>query len=432
MIDHKQSMWSGRYLLAWVSASMLEIGEALRTTCMSLFILAIAKSWNVSTASVLTYASIMSIVTIFFAPIWGRWIAKYGVKNCVLVSGIATTAVMIGWSMSSGLTSWYILAALMGFVIPGCGSLAATTSASQWFIVKRSTVIGIIIAFLSIGGMAGSAILPSVIVASGWGKAMLVMAIANGVFTIPFAFALNTPDKYGYVPLGFKKDDLAASAAASSMELPGLPASRAFKLPLFYIVWVTMMLVYLPSAFMANLPTWGVLQGFDATRAGLLVTYACLAGVIFTIVVGMFNEKFGVIATTAAFLGGGVLGLLCFLIAKSYLPAVLAAVLLAIGYSYMVAMPSILTVTIFGSRDFSKLYGAISVTATIAGIIAVPGLALIQNTTGSYNLGFWIMGVLWIVAIGAVSYTITRGASAQAEYSAELAKQQAIAAGATD
>lgn len=416
----KHSMWSGRYLVVIIAASILSAVMALRTTCMSVFVTSMAEGFNTTTAAVLTYSSIMSLTALVATPVWGKLLAKIGLVKCVLISGALTSISLVAWAYSPNLFSMYIFAGIMGVFTSGCGVLPASVAVTMWFEEKRGTVMGIVIAFLSVGGVLGSALLPGVIVSSGWSQALLYIAIATCIGTVPIAFLLKPPAAYGLAPLGHVDAPATAGAdPAAPVELPGIPAAKAMRMPLFYILWVGMMFVNLPSSFMANMATWGVLKGFDLAASGMLISYCCLAGIVFTILVGICNDKFGSKQTTIIYLGIGIVGFVGFIFANSYGLAIVVSVLIAIGYSYLVAMPAIICALVFGPRDYGQLYANLSIAATVAGIIGAPGIALLQNTTGSYNLSLILLSAFWACSIVIVLYCLKKGTEIQATITAK-------------
>ncbi len=419
-MEKKQSMWRGRYLAVIVSAAMLSAIMALRSTCLSVFVTPMAESFSVTTAQVLVYSTISCVVGLVSTPLWGKLCAQWGLVKCVLISGVLTALSMIAWSFCNTLITMYIAAGFLGLVSAGCGTLPAAIAVTMWFEEKRGTAMGIVIAFLSVGGMLGSAILPNIIIGSGWQTAMMIIAVATAIGTIPFAFLLKPPAAYGMLPFGHIAAPVGEdSEEKASAQLPGISVSRAMRMPLFYILWIGMLFLNFPSNFMANLPTWGVLQGFDLAASGMLVSYACVAGIIFTILVGVCNDKLGPKFTTIIFLSIGIVGILGYLLAKSYAMAVVVSFLWAIGLSYVVAMPSIICVMVFGQRDYSQIYANITLAATVAAMIGAPAIALLQNISGSYNLAFIILGAMWILTMFIVLYSVKKGSSAQAEISKE-------------
>ncbi len=413
-METKASIWKGNYLKAIIIAALLSCALGLSGTCLSLFVVPICEDLGVSRATLLLFSSIMSICALIMLPVWGNLIQKHGVRKILLPCAIAATAGLVLFGQARNIFMIYLAAGILGLVTAPCSTTGAAIIITQWFEEKRSTVMGYALTFISVSAVIGAAILPGVIAKNSWHTAFMWLTVFYALMTIPGGLIYKSPEECGMVPFGHKEtapsESAAADAAPAAIELPGVTAKKALKLPVFYILWVASLLIAMPSSFMTNMPAWGIDCGFDPVKAGLLVSVCTFVGIFGVVIVGMFNEKFRTRKTTIIFLALGVIGFAMGLVCNgSYMIAAVGMALVAIGYSFQVGMTPVIPAEVFGPKEYSAIYSYIAMTATIAGIFFTPGLGLIYDKFHSYNLGIIICIACWVLGAIFVLYSLKKG-----------------------
>ncbi len=400
--------FNSRYIAVIIAAGMLCFVMAFRQSCVSVFVASVSEKFSASTTAVMTFISIFNIAALITTAMWGKWCNKYGLVKCVALSGILVALAMAGWAISPNLIVFYLFSAVAGVFHAGCGVLPASIAVTQWFEEKHGTIMGIVVTFLSIGGVLGNIVFPRIIVSSGWETAMVCMAAATLIGTVPFAFLLKSPAECGMMAYGHKESP-ESGTAASAADLPGIPASRALKMPLFYILWVGMLFACIPSAWMNNLPTWALQNGMDVAQSGMLLSFVALGGIVTTLLIGISNDKLGSEKTTVIFLGFGAVALLGYIAAKAYGMALTVSLLFAIGLAFMATMPQIITAQVFGPKDYSQLNSIVLLTQSVAGIIGPPAISFAHETSGTYTPVLIALAVIWVFAIVLVNYALKKG-----------------------
>ena len=412
-MDTEASIWKGNYLKAMIIAALLACATGLSGTCLSLFVVPICEDLGISRATLLVFSSITSVGALIMLPVWGNLIQKYGVRKILIPCAIVATGALVIFGLAKNILMIYVAAGILGLVTAPCSTTGSAIIITQWFEDKRSTVMGYSLTFISVSAVVGAAIIPSVIARSSWHSAFLWLTLFYALMTIPGGVLYKSPEECGMTAY---RQNTAASGESDkentvqAVELPGVPAKRALKLPVFYILWVAALFLAMPSSFMTNMPAWGIDCGFDPVKAGLLVSVCTFVGIFGVVIVGMFNEKFHTRKTTIIFLALGVIGFLMGLLCgDSYIIAAIGMALVAVGYSYQVGMTPVIPAEVFGQKEYSVIYSYIAMTATIAGIFFTPGLGLIYDKFHSYNIGIIICIVCWILAAIFVLYSLKKG-----------------------
>jgi len=71
----------GRYLLIIVASCLLALCAVLSISCLNLFLVPVSKELGLDRGIFSITNSIISLMGIFMAPIWGQIIGKFRVKN---------------------------------------------------------------------------------------------------------------------------------------------------------------------------------------------------------------------------------------------------------------------------------------------------------------------------------------------------------------
>jgi len=78
-----------------------------------------------------------------------RWLS---IKNVLRLYGCMVALGLLGWSVSTSITQYYIYGAIMGFGVSGTGLIPCTALITNWFNEKKGTAMGIALTGTLVGG----------------------------------------------------------------------------------------------------------------------------------------------------------------------------------------------------------------------------------------------------------------------------------------
>lgn len=399
----------GRYFSVTIGACCLMIAISLGTTCLSFFVEPITSELNYERGTFTIYYSLITLLSVFSMPVLGNLINKYGVRKIVVIGGIWCTVGLVWLSFCSSLASFYAAGAFLGLMLFGCTTLAAAIIVNTWFIKKRGTIMGIVMAASGVGGAIFGMFLPNFIIDFGWRNGYLLLAGCMFLFTVPVTLFLirNKPQDVGLMPYGYIENNM--TNVASANDLPGVSYSRALKSSQLYILFGGIVLLASVAAVLQHIPAYFLEKGLTAAQAGALMSVLMIAMIFAKILMGMLNDKLGVIITLG-------LVLFCYIVAFPLLPSsntyllfVFSMVLMSFGSGSISVMTPLLTGKIFGQKDFASIWGIVSIAGTLGTAIGTPVWGMVYDMTGSYNFGLFASPVVIIITFLLMVFCVKSG-----------------------
>lgn len=398
-----------RHWMVATGAGLLVLAVSLGTTCLSFFVGPITKEFGYPRSKFTIYYSLINLVAMFTMPIIGRIIQKYGVRKVALVGGLWCTAGFFALSFCSSLISFYVVGALMGVFLMGCSIMNAAIAVNTWFIAKRGTVMGVVMAASGLGAAVFSMILPTFIAAHGWRKGYCLLSVAWFFCTVPVALLLlrDKPQDLGLQAYGYSEDD-ANTRKAKSSELVGVPYGTALKSPQLWMLGLAGALMASVAGLLQHLPAFYVGNGMTMLQVGSLMSILSLSMIGTKIVLGMTSDRFGlprpllcvIILSVAAFL------LMPF---KSYAILALSMVCMSFTFGSQSVLPPLFTGKIFGQKDYAKLWGVVGMSGSLGTALGPPVWGMIYDATKSYYSGLIIAPMLIVVAGLCYTYALKTG-----------------------
>jgi len=155
------------------------------------------------------YASIALIYTMFIlfetwpVPVAGYFVDKFGIRKLMMVGSVA---ILVGWllggAVAKSVSELYIYYGVIAGTGAGIIYISTVANAVKWFPDRRGLAAGLTAA--GFGGGAALTIIPiaGTISSMGWGGAMAVWGVAQGVIAFIMALILRHPP-VGWQPLGW-------------------------------------------------------------------------------------------------------------------------------------------------------------------------------------------------------------------------------------
>ncbi|MGI6033185.1 MAG: MFS transporter [Coriobacteriales bacterium] len=353
------------------------------------------------------YFSIITVVGALSLPVYGRLVERVGVRRIVIAGGIWTALALAAFSLCSSLWSFYLVAALVGLGFFGCSYCAAPVIVDNWFVEKNGSVMGAAAAFGGLVGVALGFIFPGIIEALGWRFGYICLGALVFLLTVPAgAFLLHsTPEEVGLEPFGSK--NVSEGDAEPVGEVQGMTRSEALKSPKFYFMLIAFVIFAAAVSFTQHLAAYFVSIGMSQEAAGAMVSVISLGIVITSALVGPINDKLGLSKTI---LICAVLYVLAFVLLPvaglSSVLIVIALFCMALGNAFNSIFAPIMTSAVFGQKDYSSLWGIISMGCVLGQAIGTPLWGMAYDLTGGYQAGMYVAAVLNIIGTVSIMFVL--------------------------
>ncbi len=361
------------------------------------------------------YPLVAAIFTIFVlfetwpVPVAGFLVDKLGIRKLMILGSLG---VLVGWllggTIAHSVTDLYIYyGAIAG---TGCGIIyiSCVGNAVKWFPDRRGLAAGLTAA--GFGGGAALTIIPisDTILGLGWGNAMAVWGVAQGVIALVTALILRHPPAQ-WKPVGWKEKEKKVTSVVEQTKLE-YPWYKTIRAPEFWLLYVMFTLVATGGLMTTgNLSQIATSLGVGQTvffGIGIVALTATLAGVtngLARILWGAVSDKIGrEITMFIAFAIQAVLMVLVLTIEKNPIAFVLLLPLIFLSWGEIYGLFSAITGDIFGSKNATANYGMLYTAKGLASILAGYGAAaLAVYFAGSFSVPFLISAIF--IAIAAVA-----------------------------
>lgn len=331
----------------------------------------------------------------------GSLISKGNIKLIMaggaLISGLSFFLV----SLSTQLWQFYVLFPILDLGLAAISSVPLSFLVGNWYIDKRGTMTAIVFVGIGLGGVILSPTLEYIINNYGWQMAAQISAALILLVSIPISLLIikKDPASIGqepYLDSGNKKKVDEGEEKQEDKSFQGVSKSTAIKSPTFYILAFSLICLGIAvGGIMVHIPNYMTTLGVSY---GIIMAVLSVAAMIGTLLSGVLFDKVGAVMgmlfTTILLLVGCV----CLMLV-SKTPALAYIMAVAVGFSVCIANtgPPLLTSTMYGMKDYSKLFG-IQYAMFLLGCIIGPIVSGIMVTKlESYTLVWVFMAIATLV-----------------------------------
>lgn len=386
-----------------LGAAISEIGFGITLTGLVFFtpaVLADFPSW--SSSSFMVYYTIYGLASALAMPIAGALIDRFKAQGLMLIGGIIAALGLLLFGVSNSLWMFYLAGLVMGLGVGLSVQYVPIVVINRWFVEKRGTMMGLILAGSGLGGVILGIIVPPLIMSAGWRTTIFILAAMMAVTTVlPSIFLIrNTPEQYGMEAYGASFADATEKTESSGFD-PGMFRDEALKNAWFYILALSLFTLGILHAmnlhavnYLAGEP-WGI--KFSPQLASVIVVLATVLLIPYKPLFGWLVDKLGLGATMVLTLGLFAVGSVIWAFARTPVLFVIAIIMIALGNAAGSVSPPLVVERAVGQRDYAKLWAILGMAYPIGLSAGAPVWGLVPDLTGGYFWGF--ISVPFITAI---------------------------------
>jgi MFS family permease len=324
-------------------------------------------------------------------------ISKYGARFAIITGNLLAAAGMALLFFVHAIWHLYLLYIFIGAVAGFGGYIACTTIANNWFVKRRSLVMGMITASVGIGGLAYPPLVTTLIKAIGWRGSWLVLAgiVAASVLTAGIMLIRNKPEDIGQVPdgipasldLDIKQSALPNGGAPSTWRLTQVIKQPTTYLILAFVIANAFTMGTMSAHQIAYLQDIGFNPMTAATTVSVMAVFSLIGSLLFGILALKINIRY--MASTGLLLE--LTSILILLATKNLTMMFVYAALLGLGTGAMfTAMPTFIG-AYYPRERYAQVTGLILPFHVVAQAIAASVAGAIHDITGVYTLAFVIL-----------------------------------------
>ena len=353
-----------------------------------------------------TEVTLSFTIAIFFlgmsAATMGRFVEKWGPRKSATIAAIFFSVGTAGTGIAVKLGSlplYYLTYGVLGGIGLGIGYIAPVSTLVKWFPDKSGLATGMAVKGFGAGSIITSPVATKLMEVFDLSTTFFILGASFFVLMISGALYIVRPPE-GYMPEGMKKK-LVDEAAPKQEDLAQLTLAEAVRTGRFYLLWV-MIFINISAGIMLISVASPIAQekaGLSAAAAATVVAIMGLFNGLGRLGWSSFSDLIG--RDNMFFTFFAVQLVLFFL-----LPHVTNAVIFQIFMYLIVSMygggfsclPAFIG-DIFGTKQLGAIHGAILTAWSCAGIFGPMLVSAILDATASYDMTFYVFGILHIVAL---------------------------------
>lgn len=302
---------------------------------------------------------------------------------------------------------WWISGAVVGLAGGTYFTVSKQMICPNWFANKSGTAIGVA-QFIGLAIAAAFSPIQAMIIANiGWRLAYPLLAVICCVFVLPFClFVIKfSPEQLNMKPVGWKPSE--GETETGTADAPGVPAKKAFFTVIFVVLFLCAGLNALGGGFKTLYGTAANFWGYDAMFAATMISLASLGAAIMNPIMGFVIDKLGPYKGGYVCCGFMIISCCCFIFFNSMPMAILFAVFILEAQSPLLATAiPLATRKAFGPRDYPKIFARVAVGMSFIGAFSSPIVAVIFETTGSFDGSFLMLAVIAVLIILGLTYVM--------------------------
>ncbi len=380
-----------------VAACLIMSAMIAGSVCFGFFMDPVTTDLGLSRGAFSIYFSIVTIVGTITLPLYGRLIAKVGVRKLVVVGGIWTGLAMAALSLCSSLVSFYAVAVLIGLGFFGCSYIAAPVLVDAWFVEKNGAVMGAAAACGGCVGVVLGFLFPAIITGVGWRAGYVCMGAMVFLLTVPAGAFLvhSTPAELGLEPFGAAGAAGVPAEGGAEKEAGGMTQAQALKSPQLWISVAAFLFFAITVSVTQHLAAYFVSVGMSQAMAGVMMSVISAGIIVTSAFVGGVSDKLGLLKTVVLC---SVLYALSFVLlpvsGMAIAPVCVALLFMSLGNAYTSIIAPVVTSTVFGARDYSAIWGMVSMACVLGQALGTPLWGLSFDLTGGYQSGMIVAAIL--------------------------------------
>ena len=367
------------------------------------------------------YAKIAAIFSAFILfetwpmPVAGYFVDRLGIRKLMTLGALG---IALGWLLGGTIAKSPAELYIYYGVIAGTGAgiiyISCVANAVKWFPDRRGLAVGLTAA--GFGGGAALTIMPiaHTIHSMGWGHAMAVWGIAQGIIAFVAAMILRHPP-VNWAPAGWNQRAKQVGKAVVQSKV-NFTWTQTLARPEFYLLY-TMFFFACAGGLIATANLSQIAKTLNVSNAKVLglaivpltATLAAAFNALSRILWGSVSDRLG--REYTMFLTFGIEAVLVFLVTKIAGSPIAFVVLFSFVFLFWGEIYSLFSATtgdVFGPKNASANYGMVYTAKGLASVFAGFGAAaLAAYLGGSFAVPFYISAVLCGIA-ALVSLSVLR------------------------
>lgn len=394
----EKNMFYGWVIIA-ASVVILALGQGMFNSTNSVFVVPVCRELGLSRSAFTFHRTIITLVSCFVTPFYGKIIQRFGVKNTLLAGGISLSAVIFCYSFANSVLHFYILAFLNGVISNTLSFMVIGILISSWFTDGKGLATGIAYSGSGLGGAVMIPLVTAIVERFDWRMGYRVMGVIGLVVlcSVILLLVYNLPQDKGTAPYtSVKKKGTEAEKPAFDLSLGEVLKTSRF--------WILAVAFFLISSFSSATNTHSTPYlldiGYPTETVSAVISLFMIFLTVGKIILGFLYDKFG------SLVGAVIIGICCILFPIAALlsktmpfPWIYAAVVGIASCAFSTPIP-ILVTKYFGTKDYPTILSILTTVTSLGSSFSVPLMGAVYDRTQSYDPAWYaLLALSCVIAV---------------------------------
>lgn len=384
------------YVIVLCCCLIMGFDVGISMSCAGIFYPPVSEALGVQRGTFSLYMSFSFLTSSLMLSVAGRLLQRYSARKILTLNSAALGLIIASMGCLNAVWEFYVIGALMGVTLSFLLYLSFPTLLNRWFSAKVGFFMGICSAASGIGGILLNPVGAWLITTYSWRGAYWIFGLFIFIIVTPLIGWLirDYPHDKGLLPFGLKKE-----SSETNREETGIPYNKAIRMGVFYGLTLFAFLIMAVSTLNLFIPSFVTDMNYTLEEAAFAAS-AIMAGVtVGKIALGYINDKssaLGVVVMSTCGAGGIVLLIFGHLGLWSILTG---SFLFGWSYAAVTVQTAMLVRTVFGNKDYARIFSIISMALAAGGALTAGGWGLLADATSPQFIFFTGIGFLVICCI---------------------------------
>lgn len=393
----KEKRFSYHWVIVIACFLMMAATVGIVVNCFSILVPPMMADLNYTASQVQLIGLIVTFANLISGVFIGKVMAKMGLRLTLPVYALLMCGGFAARGLCSEFYQFFISSLFCGIGLSGVSTIPGGVLINNWFTEKKGTATGIAFTGSVVGGLVFVQLTKVFIAAYGWRAAHFLLGGISAAILLPTTIFLvaEKPQDEGLAPLGAAEQASAVSAAKPA----GITTKAYMKTGSFWLLAFTVFAIGLCNMGMQNNVTiclqgeYGYSAEFAANIFALVMGVQIIGKILLGAVYDKQGVKFGTIYNVVLY----ILGVAAIALGGNVAMAIAYGGLFGLIGSMTTVTPPYLTALIVGRREYSSIFGILSLFFGLGCAFGPVIAAAVFDKTGSFTpawIGFAVVFIL--------------------------------------
>ena len=384
------------YIIVLCCCLIMGINVGLVMSCAGIFYRPVSESLEVSVGQFGVYMSFNYLFSTLMLSMAGKMIDKFSARLLLTLSSALLGLTLISMSFFTAVWQFYVAGSVIGITMAFLLYLSFPTLINRWFKKRVGFFIGVCSAASGIGGVVFNPLGGHLITTYGWQTTYAIFGIVILLVVSPLLGLLlrDYPKEKGLSAYGAQEEKQQTASTN------GVEYSQAIKMPLFYGLLVFAFLMISVSTLNLFIPNYITSLSYSLEQAAFVASAVMVGVTIGKVALGMINDRSSFVGVLTTIIGG-IVGLLLLLAGSiGFWSVIIGGFLFGWAYAGVTVQTPMLVRSVFGVKDYAKIYSNIAIALAAGGALMSGGWGLLAD-----YLSFRVilsLGTLFLIVSGAI------------------------------